>query len=187
MGDRNRVTMQWFAEFQEALIGVEARKDGHALQLEDGLSMLKTALLDTIASKNRVFLIGNGGSAAICAHVAVDWTKFLRLRVETCNDAPMMSMIANDFEWKEVFSRQINARALPGDVLVAISSSGRSGNILKAVEICRQKKMTVHTVSGFERDNPLQHRGRINFWIPSKSYGHVEAATLCLLHSLVNA
>ena len=184
---RDRVTMRWFEEFQEALVGVEASKDGFKLQLEDGLTRLKESILDTIASKNRVFLIGNGGSAAICAHIAVDWTKFLKVRVETCNDVPMMSMIANDFEWKEVFSRQVSKRSMAGDVMIAISSSGRSSNILKAIEICRQKKVTVHTVSGFERDNPLQHRGRLNFWIPSKSYGHVEAATLCLLHSLVNA
>ncbi len=72
------------------------------------------------------------------------------------------------------------------DVLVAISSSGRSENILRGVEAARGKGCEVITMSGFTSDNPLRKTGRLNFYVPSDSYGYVEISHLTLCHCILD-
>ena len=133
----------------------------------------------------RILFIGNGGSAAIASHLAVDFQKNGGVTSMAFNDAPMLTCLANDYEYAEVFAKQIGRHAMPGDVLVAISSSGRSPNILRGVTVAHMRGCRVITLSGFDYDNPLRSMGAINFYIASHDYGHVEISSLAVLHSLV--
>jgi D-sedoheptulose 7-phosphate isomerase len=133
----------------------------------------------------RHYFIGNGGSAAIASHMAVDWTKNGGKEAIAFNDASALTCVANDYGYEQVFSKQIEWHAKPGDILVAISSSGRSVNIINAVIEARSRGIPVVTLSGFTPDNPLREMGQVNFWIDSKDYGIVELSHAAILHSMI--
>jgi len=135
----------------------------------------------------RLFFVGNGGSAAIASHMAADWQKAGQIPAMAFNDAPAVTALANDVSYDMVFADQLRMHRRPDDILVAISSSGRSPNICEAVEVAVDGGMKVITLSGFTPDNPLRCMGDVNFYVPSDRYGVVETAHLAILHSLLDA
>lgn len=134
----------------------------------------------------RVLLIGNGGSQAIASHIAND----LVSRGEdasSLSDPATLTCISNDRGYKNVYLHQLrSALLLPKTLLVAISSSGQSPNILKATEYAKDRGACILTCSGFSPDNPLRKLGHHNYWSPSSNYGIVECAHMALLHGLFN-
>lgn len=135
----------------------------------------------------RLFFIGNGGSAAIASHMAADFQKAASIPAMAFNDAPAVTALANDVGYDMVFADQLRMHKRLGDILVAISSSGRSPNIHEAVNVARDLGMQIITLSGFDPDNPLRSAGDVNFYVPSSRYGVVETAHLAILHSLLDA
>jgi len=133
-----------------------------------------------------VLWVGNGGSAALASHFAVDVFN-AGVRSTAFNDAALLTCMGNDCGYEQVFARPVALFASPGDVLVAISSSGRSPNILAAVKAARERGCAVVTLSGFRPDNPLRGLGDWNFHVPSESYGPVEMAHALICHALVDA
>ena len=136
---------------------------------------------------SRIYFIGNGGSAAIASHMAADWQKAGQIPAMAFNDAPAVTAISNDVNYDMVFADQLRMHKRPDDILVAISSSGRSPNICEAVEVAVDGGLKVITLSGFTPDNPLRSMGDVNFYVPSERYGVVETAHLAILHSLLDA
>lgn len=134
----------------------------------------------------KIMFIGNGASAAISAHCASDYTKAGRLRAVNFNDGVALTCLSNDFSYEEAFAKQIDYHARAGDILVAISSSGKSINILNAVEMARRKGCTIYTFSGLKSDNPLRKMGDINFYVNSTGYGLVEVTHHALLHAMLD-
>ena len=102
------------------------------------------------------------------------------------NDPSALTCLGNDLGYENVFAKQIDFHARPGDLLVGISSSGRSPNILNAVKSARARNCKVVTYSGFTEDNPLRSVGDINFFVHSKEYGFVEVAHLALCHAVLD-
>ena len=143
------------------------------------------AMRQVFTKAPRIILIGNGGSAAIASHIAQDYTNLGKKTAICFNDAAAMSCTANDYGWDQVFAQQLKFHAQVGDVLVAISSSGRSQNILNAVTAAHAMGLEVVTVSGFDKDNPLRSMGIVNHWIDSHSYGIVELTSEAILHSMI--
>jgi D-sedoheptulose 7-phosphate isomerase len=130
-----------------------------------------------------VILVGNGGSAAVASHIATDMVK-QGTRARTLTDPAVFSAYANDEGYEHAYERQIDVMAV--DYLIAISSSGRSKNILNAVTAAKARGAHVFTFSGFSPTNPLRQLGHVNYYVPSSNYGIVEIAHLTILHSLVN-
>lgn len=135
---------------------------------------------------NKLIFIGNGGSAGIASHMAIDYAKNGQLRAMALNDAAALTCLGNDLGYENVFARQIDMLATPGDLLVAISSSGRSPNILAAVATARARGCGVVTFSGFAADNPLRCLGDINLYVACDRYGLVEVAHLALCHAVLD-
>ena len=135
---------------------------------------------------NTIHLIGNGGSAAIASHMATDFCKNGGLRARAHNDVAMLTCLANDYSYEEVFSRQLAMHARAGDLVIAISSSGKSKSILNAVKAARAQRCRVVTLSGFAADNPLRTLGDLNAYAPAADYGFVEIAHLSLIHAMVD-
>jgi len=133
-----------------------------------------------------VLWVGNGGSAALASHFAVDVFN-AGVRSTAFNDAALLTCMGNDCGYDQVFARPVALFASPGDVLIAISSSGRSPNILAAVGAARARGCTVITLSGFRPDNPLRGLGDWNFFVPSEAYGPVEMVHALICHALVDA
>jgi len=135
---------------------------------------------------NKMIFIGNGGSAAIASHMAIDFWKNGNIKALAFNDSSLLTCIGNDFGYKHVFEKPIEMFAEKGDVLFAISSSGRSENILRGVRAARLKECPVVTLSGFKDDNPLRSLGDFNFYVPSEEYGPVEVTHQYICHCILD-
>lgn len=133
-----------------------------------------------------VYVIGNGGSAGIASHFSTDLIKSLQIPSHTFYDTNLMTCLSNDWGYDKVFAYPIEKLIKPRDLLVAISSSGKSPNIVKAVEMARAKKAPVITLSGFAAENPLRTLGQLNFWVDRSDYGLVETAHFFLLHTIID-
>src|SRR5258705_512961 len=147
---------------------------------------VKNMILQHGHAKARLFFIGNGGSAAIASHMAADYMKNGDFPTFSFTEGPLVTCITNDLGYENSFWLPIDAHGQLGDVLFAISSSGRSKNILCAVEAAKGKRMNVITLSGFSEHNPLREMGQVNFHVPSHHYGTVEIAHLAILHSILD-
>lgn len=143
-------------------------------------------LLDIRELKGKVFFIGNGGSAGISMHMTTDFLKNGRVRTHSMHDPATLTCLANDYGYENVFSKQLEMAAEEGDMLVAISSSGRSENILRAVHVARNMGCHIVTFSGFAVDNPLRKLGDFNVYVPCDSYGIVESIHQLILQQIVD-
>lgn len=132
-----------------------------------------------------LFFVGNGGSAAIAGHHATDFIRTCKIRAFAPFDYTLLTCMANDHGYENVFSEPLKLMAKSGDILIAISSSGQSKNILNAVSVFIQKNCRVLTLSGFKPDNPLRSMGDINFYVPSGFYPFVESAHLFICDLLL--
>lgn len=133
-----------------------------------------------------LFFIGNGGSAAIASHMAIDYTKNGGYKAIAFNDAAALTCISNDFSYQDVFSYNIKRWAQKGDLVFAISSSGESQNIINAAQAAKNAGCMVITLSAFESNNRLRAIGDINFYVPIKEYGFAEISHLAILHSILD-
>ncbi len=152
----------------------------------DGLRNAASLLRAVQQAQGIVYVIGNGGSAGIASHFASDLLKALHVPAQTLYDSNLMTCLSNDLGYENVFSIPLSKLLKPHDALVAISSSGKSPNILRAAEVAIQKQAAVITLSGFASTNPLRAQGQLNFWINATDYGLIESAHFFLLHSLVD-
>jgi D-sedoheptulose 7-phosphate isomerase len=150
-----------------------------------GFESVVTAAKAVRKRDGHIFFIGNGGSAAIASHMATDWLNKARIAAMCFNDGASLTCLANDHGYQNVFSHQMELQARQGDMLVAISSSGRSPSILQPSRLMRGTT-TIVTLSGFDGDNPLRKLGNVNFYVPSDNYGIVETAHLAILHALLD-
>jgi D-sedoheptulose 7-phosphate isomerase len=132
----------------------------------------------------KVMVIGNGGSAAIASHLQNDLSKAVGVRSLVFNEPSLLTALSNDHGYSCIFERPIQMWAEKDDVLVAISSSGRSENIICGAQAAKEKGCSIITLSGFKPNNPLRKLGNLNFHIASESYGQVEVAHSTLTHLL---
>ncbi len=152
--------------------------------LEDGLTKIYNLLLN-IRDKNRsLYIIGNGGSAAIASHTAIDFMNVAQVSAHTLHDVATLTCMANDYGYENAFSKILNIAIKKGDLLILISSSGQSKNMINALEVGKEIGATVVTLSGFDLKNPLRALGDINIWLNSKDYGMVEIGHQFILHNL---
>jgi D-sedoheptulose 7-phosphate isomerase len=122
----------------------------------------------------KIIFVGNGGSAAMASHLSVDLTKAAGIRAINFNEADLLTCFANDYGYEHWVARALEAYADKNDLVILISSSGRSPNIINGVAQARRMALPVITLSGFDSDNPLRELGDVNFWCDSKQYNIVE-------------
>jgi D-sedoheptulose 7-phosphate isomerase len=178
---------KYFEDLDQLFYGIEA-KDAKGRDIETSKAL--TTCVDTIkkaASKgNQVIFIGNGGSSSIASHMAIDFWKNGRIKAVSFNDASQLTCLSNDFGYEHVFEKPIEFFAEKGDVLIAISSSGKSENILRGAKAALARKCYIITMSGFSKANPLRKTGHLNFYVPSDSYGFVEIIHGAICHSILD-
>jgi D-sedoheptulose 7-phosphate isomerase len=129
-----------------------------------------------------VFLVGNGASAGIASHMAADALKNARLRAFTFNDPALLTATGNDLAFDQVFALPLDRLGRDGDLLISISSSGNSPNIVCALEAARARRLHIVTLSGKGADNRSRSLGDLNFYVPSPRYGWVECAHQMIVH-----
>lgn len=182
-GDLDR----YFTFLRHVLVNATATKPGgEGLDYAAAVSNSMQLARATHDAGRKIIFIGNGGSAAIASHMATDYSKNGGLRAMAMNDGATLTCLSNDLGYENVFAKQIDMHANDGDLLVAISSSGRSESITKAVRTAREKGCAVVTLSGFAPGNPLRDLGDLNFYVASDQYGYVEIAHLAICHAILD-
>ena len=122
----------------------------------------------------------------MASHVAVDLTKVAGVRAVNFNEADLITCLANDYGYEHWVEKAIEFYADPGDLIVLISSSGKSNNIINGAIKAKQMKLSLITFTGFTADNPLRKLGDLNFWADSQAYNVVEMTHHVWLLALVD-
>jgi len=135
---------------------------------------LKNILVEVNKNKKKTIIAGNGGSAAIASHCAVDFTKNAGIRMISFNEAGLITCLSNDYGYADWVSKAIEMYGDEGDLVILISSSGQSENVINAARTAKRMGIFVVTFTGFDINNPLKKAGELNFWIDSKAYNIIE-------------
>lgn len=133
-----------------------------------------------------MFFAGNGASAAIASHAAVDFTKQAGVRASTFNEADLITCFANDYGYDRWMAKAVEFYAKPGDAIVLISCSGKSPSVVNAADAAKTMGHKVVTFTGFAADNPLKMRGDVNFWLDSRAYNIIECVHMIWITTVVD-
>jgi D-sedoheptulose 7-phosphate isomerase len=158
-------------------------KGGEPVDHDFGLNHLCELTQVILAARRTIHFVGNGASACMASHLAVDWVKNAGVRALAYNDIAFLTAIGNDLGYDQVFAQPVGWFGEEGDLLATISSSGNSPSILRAIEAARGRKMKVVTFSGMKPDNASRKMGDLNFYVPGWTYGIIECAHQVLLHA----
>ena len=136
---------------------------------------IKDVIIKAKKTNSRVLIFGNGGSAAIASHVSVDLTKNVKVKAINFNEADLITCFSNDYGYEKWIEKAIEFYGDKGDIVILISSSGKSKNMLNACRAAKRKKISkIITLTGDKKNNPLSKLGDINLWVDSNIYNHIE-------------
>jgi len=159
---------------------------GASLTLDEGAAQAVQMVLEVGEHSAKVMLAGNGGSAALVSHTQNDLCKAVGVKGLVFTEQPLLTAFANDEGYGSVFERPMELWAEPDDLLIIVSSSGMSENILRAAQTAKDKGCRVITFSGFTPDNKLRASGDLNFYVNSDAYGYVETAHGAMTHFITD-
>ena len=134
----------------------------------------KEMILNTNNNGGKLIFAGNGASASIANHAALDFTKQGKIRSINFNESAFITAFANDYGYEEWVEKALGFHAKKGDTAILISSSGSSKNLVNAAIYARKNGINVITFTGFSDDNSLKSNGDINFWFNCRSYNIIE-------------
>ena len=134
----------------------------------------------------KMIFAGNGASASISSHAAVDFTKQAKVRSMDFNEPNLITAFSNDYGYENWVSRALDAYADDGDVVVLTSVSGTSPNVVNAARRARERGLTVVTLTGKAEDNPLKAEGDLSLWYPSGAYNVVECVHMIWLTTVID-
>ncbi len=167
----------------EALGALSVRDRSEAeLAPDSGYSRWETLTGEIRERGGTVYLIGNGASASMASHLAADLAKNAHVHTEVFSDHSLITAIANDIGYEEVFAEPLRRRMREGEMLVAVSSSGNSPNIVRAADVARARGGLVVTLSAMKPGNRIRAMGDLNFYVPARTYGLAESCHAFILH-----
>ncbi len=179
----NTYTKEYFKDIFEGLNKARcSRNSGDEISFEIGLSEWIDETKKRKSRKGIFFFCGNGASATMAEHLSHDAFQNGDMLTETVSETSHITAIANDLSYEEVFAYRISKMMEEKDMLITISSSGNSPNVIRAIEEARKKSAFIVTISGKGEDNKSRQMGDLNFYVPLPTYGMVESAHAVLLH-----
>lgn len=179
---------EYLNKFIDALKGTAFYKGSvKADDYEEGIGLLFDVFSEAKEKGGTLYFAGNGGSAAIASHMTSDFKKNGCMKTGALLDASVITCFGNDFGYDHIYSKQLEQIGEEGDVLVAISSSGNSPDIVNAVLQAKKIGMKVITFSGFKSDNKIKSMGDINVYTAIEQYGIVESVHITILQQVVDA
>ena len=137
-------------------------------------------------NKKKIIIAGNGGSAAIASHFSVDMTKNAGIRCINFNESDLLTCFSNDYGYDRWVEKSLQFYADAGDLIIIISSSGKSKNMINAVKFAKKKGHKVVTLTGFNKKNQVSKLGDLNFNINSKNYNQIENLHQFILLTMVD-
>ena len=162
-------------------------KKGFDLGIDIGFEIWANKVYEIkTVTRGLIFFCGNGASASMAEHMSHDWFQNAEINTTTCAEVSHITAISNDVGYDEVYSYRISRIISDHDMVVGISSSGNSPNIINAVNAgCNNGAFTI-TVTGKGKDNNLRKMADLNFYVPLDTYGEVESVHAVLLHAALD-
>ena len=173
-------------ELVDVLKSTEFRKGDDSYTYEDGIKLLVNIFTEKKRAGAKVYFIGNGGSAAIASHMTADFMKNGGMNTVSLYDNAVTTCMGNDYGYEHVFSKPLSFLAGEGDLLVDISSSGKSQNIINSIEVAKEKSVMVVSLTGFDENNPARMSADASVYVPSHKYGIVESIHNLILQEIVD-
>jgi D-sedoheptulose 7-phosphate isomerase len=185
--DWSAAASAYFSAFSRLLERLEVTtRSGESVPIDEGIDSVVEVITSLKDGGGKALLIGNGGSAAIVSHVHNDLCKSVGVRAISFQDVPLLTAVANDHGYQTVFHRLVELWADPLDLLIAVSSSGESENIVKTAVLARDKGCRLVTFTGFGPGNRLRRLGDLNIYAPASDYGYVEMAHSLIAHCITD-
>lgn len=178
--------LTYFTEVIEGLEHTFVTDQKKEINMDEGINLWIGRARETQQKGGMLFFCGNGASATMAEHMSHDWFQNAKVNTYTCSETAHITAISNDISYAEVFAYRIERILTEKDILVTISSSGNSPNVIRAIEEARKKGAYVITVSGKDAGNQSRRLGDLNFYVPLGTYGLVESAHAVLLHSVLD-
>jgi len=169
-------TNNYFLKIKECIDSVDIDK------LEKVVNLIKK----TNNSGNKIIILGNGGSASIASHLTVDFVNAAKINAVNFNEPSLLTCFSNDYGYENWISKALECYANDKDVVILISSSGQSKNIIFGANKAKSMGVNIITLSGFNANNPLRKLGDINLWVDSEKYNIVEMTHHIWLLSVVD-
>lgn len=184
----NRYFKEYTRDIDEALQRmVVTDKSGNQLTADEGYEIwADQARKLQQETGGLMFFCGNGASATMAEHMSHDWFQNAQINTYSVSETSHLTAISNDMSYEDVFAYRINRICSERDMLITISSSGNSPNVIKAIQTAREKGTYIITVSGKGSDNQSRTNGDLNFYVPLVTYGMVESAHAVLLHGALD-
>jgi D-sedoheptulose 7-phosphate isomerase len=169
-------------QLKACLSKLQVTNNDNVYEVEHAFQKLVDKTRGVRERKNSIYLIGNGASSSMASHVAADLAKNAQVQTQVFTDLSLITAVANDISYDDVFSEPLKFRIRKGDMLVAISSSGNSRNVLKASQFAAENGNFTVTLSAMSPENSLRKLGHLNFYIPANNYGLAETGHNSILH-----
>ena len=159
-------------------------------EVQDALEQISeekiTQLIDLVETHDKIIIIGNGGSNAIASHIAQDYTKQLKKRAVAFSDPSRLTCYINDYGMDNAYTQFVKEFTTKKSLVILISSSGNSQNILNCAAYCAETEIDFITLTGFDSNNKLRdnfgEKSLVDFWVDSHCYGVVECTHQIILH-----
>lgn len=180
--------MSFFKQFNDTVYDslkncIVTDRSQNVIDISDGMDAWVTRTGKLKKENATMYFVGNGASSMMAGHMSADAAKNGQIRAQAFHETSLMTAVSNDTSYENVFAYPLRRFADPGDVLVTISSSGNSPNIMQAIQAANELGIETITLSGKSPENGSRPLGILNFYIPSQSYGIIECAHQVLLHS----
>jgi D-sedoheptulose 7-phosphate isomerase len=171
------------ANLESLLTNLSVRKTALVeIGSEEGFSSWAQWTSDVKSRDRCIYFVGNGASASMASHFSADMAKNYRVRTSVPTDLSLITALSNDICYEEVFAEPLRWFMKERDMIVAISSSGNSPNIVRAVELTKSLGGIAVTLSAMSEDNKIRKMGDLNFYVPAQTYGLAETAHAAILH-----
>lgn len=181
-----KTPIDWLKNLHQALMSTQCRIHSKETSFEQGLFAATKVLDEAFLNRASVWWAGNGGSAAICSHLSQDVLNKLKIKSLYTGDAALMTCMANDFGYADIYTRPLKSFVEKGDVLIAISSSGNSDNIVSCAGMAIENGLHVISLSGMKDTNKLYALScDVSFFVESGLYGIVETSHEAILHGII--
>ena len=172
----------YFSDFQ-SVISEFLKEDKNKNALEDAITLINSS-----NNKNKIFIIGNGGSASVAEHIAIDLTKNAGLNAVSFSSASTVTTFANDFGYKKWLKKALEIYSNPKDLLILVSCSGNSMNLVNANLFAKKSGLKVVTLTGCKKNNKLNNsKNDLNIWINSNKYNVIEIIHHTILLNLIDS
>lgn len=160
---------KWYSEYLERY-----NKSIFQTNVYQELMIFKSLALKVKENNSKIIFAGNGASSTIASHASTDFTKQGKIKSICFSDSSLITAYGNDYGYENWVSEAIKSYSDNGDLVVLVSSSGTSKNIINAAVKAKELGLKIVTFTGFSESNPLKQYGDVNFWLESEAYNIIE-------------